>query len=264
MDKFLLGRYINGNSIIHRMDPRAKLLLSFYFIGIIFLCNNWETYGLLFLLTLIAIACSKINLGFFIKGVKPLIWLIIFTVILQLLFSTGGKMLWHWGIFSITTGGLQDAGMVFCRFILIIFMSTLLTLTTSPLEIADGLEAILMPLKKVGVPVYEISLMLSIALRFIPLLIDETTKIMNAQRSRGLNFDEGNILQRAKAIVPLMIPLFIGAFNRAEDLANAMEARGYQGGEGRSKYRIQKWNKTDTIAVIIFALVTVALIYLRN
>lgn len=264
MNKLILGRYIPGDSLIHRLDPRVKLLSCFYFIGIIFLCSNWETYLLMFLFTLMCIGCSKIKLDFFIKGVRPLIWLILFTVILQILFTGGDDVLFSWGIITISKFGVMNGLFIFCRFVLIIFMSTLLTLTTSPLALADAIETLLRPLEKIRFPAHEISLMLSIALRFVPTLMDETEKIMNAQRARGVDFNEGNLAQKMKAIVPLLIPLFVSSFNRAEDLAVAMEARGYKGGEGRSKYRLLKWKWPDTITVLIFVVLTVGLLYLRK
>lgn len=264
MSKLIFGRFIPGNSVIHRMDPRAKLLLSFYFIGIIFIANNWPTYVVLFAFTFAAIALSGVKWSFFINGVKPLIWLILFTVILQVLFSSGGgQVYWKWGIITISQFGLINGVYIFCRFVLIIFMSTLLTLTTPPLELSDAIEYILMPLKAVRFPVYEVALMLSIALRFVPTLMDETEKIMNAQRARGVDFGEGNIFQQMRAVVPLLIPLFVSSFNRAEDLATAMEARGYQGGEGRSKFRLLKWHNRDTWATVIFVILTGVLVYLR-
>lgn len=264
MSKFLLGRYINGDSLVHQMDARAKLALSIYFIAIIFLANNWATYGLLLILVLACVLLSKIKLGFFLRGVAAMIWLIIFTVLLQVFFTTGGHVYWYWGILNLTQVGLVRGAYVFCRFVLIIFMSTLLTLTTSPLEISDGLESLMKPLKYLKVPVYEIALMLSIALRFVPTLLDETQKIMNAQRSRGVNFGEGKLLDQIKAVIPLLIPLFVSAINRAEDLATAMEARGYRGGEGRTKYRQQVWQLKDSLALVVFGLVTVGLIFLRT
>lgn len=164
------------------------------------------------------------NGRFFINGVKPLIWLILFTVILQVLFSaSGGHVYFQWGIITISQLGLINGVYIFCRFVLIIFMSTLLTLTTPPLELSDAIEYLLMPLRAVHFPVYEVALMLSIALRFVPTLMDETEKIMNAQRARGVDFGEGNIFQQMRAVVPLLIPLFVSSFNRAEDLATAME-----------------------------------------
>ncbi len=263
MDKLIFGRYIPGDSLIHNMDPRAKLMTSFYFIGIIFLCNNWQSYLLMFTFTVAVIVLSKVSIKFFIRGVKPLIWLILFTVILQVLFTTGGREYFRFGIIAITELGLMNGAFIFCRFVLIIFMSTLLTLTTPPLALSDAIEYLLRPLKVVRFPAHEVSLMLSIALRFVPTLMDETEKIMNAQRARGVDFGEGNLAQRMKAIVPLLIPLFVSSFNRAEDLAIAMEARGYQGGEGRTKYRVLHWQGRDTLAVLMYALLTVALVYLR-
>ncbi|WP_348921687.1 energy-coupling factor transporter transmembrane component T family protein [Enterococcus rotai] len=264
MNKLIFGRYIPGESFIHTMDPRAKLLASFYFIGIIFLANNWQTYSILAIFTLFAIFLSKVNIRFFIRGIKPLIWLILFTVALQMLFTQGGTVYFSWGIFSITEFGVINGLFIFCRFVLIIFMSTLLTLTTPPLDLSDAIEYLLRPLKVVRFPVHEVSLMLSIALRFVPTLMDETEKIMNAQRARGVDFGEGNLVQKMKAVVPLLIPLFVSSFNRAEDLATAMEARGYQGGDGRTKYRILHWHITDTVVMLAFVVLTVLLIFLRS
>lgn len=264
MNKLIFGRYIPGDSIIHRLDPRVKLIASFYFIGIIFLANNWQSYLFLGVFTLGSILLSKVSIKFFIRGVKPLIWLILFTVALQMLFTTGGEVYWRWGIFSITEFGVMNGIFIFCRFILIIFMSTLLTLTTAPLELSDAIEYILRPLKVVRFPVHEVSLMLSIALRFVPTLMDETEKIMNAQRARGVDFGEGNLVQKMKAVIPLLIPLFVSSFNRAEDLATAMEARGYTGGEGRTKYRKLAWHARDTWVVVVFVAVTATLIFLKN
>ncbi|MER2179768.1 MAG: energy-coupling factor transporter transmembrane protein EcfT [Carnobacterium inhibens] len=264
MDKLIFGRYIPGDSWIHKLDPRAKLLGTVIFIGIIFLANNWMTYLLLLMFVLTAIRLSTIKLSFFINGVKPLIWLILFTVILQVLFTGGSTVYFDWGPIIISQEGLLNGIFIFCRFVLIIFMSTLLTLTTMPLSLTDAIEYLLRPLKVVKVPVYEIALMLSIALRFVPTLMDETEKIMNAQRARGVDFGEGNIFQQMKAIVPILIPLFVSSFNRAEELATAMEARGYKGGEGRTKYRQLQWASRDTVAMVGYAVLTVGLVVLRN
>ncbi|MGX7124849.1 energy-coupling factor transporter transmembrane component T family protein [Enterococcus viikkiensis] len=264
MNKLIFGRYIPGDSLIHRLDPRAKLVASFYFIGIIFLANNWQSYLFLAAFTLFAVFLSKISLSFFLRGVRPLIWLIVFTVALQMLFTRGGTLYWSWGVFSLSSYGIQNGLFIFCRFVLIIFMSTLLTLTTPPLSMSDAIESLLNPLKRFHLPVHEIALMLSIALRFVPTLMDETEKIMNAQRARGVDFNDGNLIQKVKAIVPLLIPLFVSSFNRAEDLATAMEARGYRGGEGRSKYRKLKWANRDTLVLVVFATATIILIFLRS
>ncbi|MCI3028424.1 MAG: energy-coupling factor transporter transmembrane protein EcfT [Desemzia incerta] len=264
MEKLIFGRYIPGNSWIHRLDPRAKLLSTIFFIFVIFLANNWQTYLTLFIFVLTAVLLSEIKMSFFINGIKPMIWLILFTVILQVLFTGGGEVYFQWGILMITSQGLMNGVFIFCRFVLIIFMSTLLTLTTMPLSLTDALEYLMRPLTALKVPVYEIALMLSIALRFVPTLMDETEKIMNAQRARGVDFGEGNVFQQMKAIVPLLIPLFVSSFNRAEELATAMEARGYSGGEGRTKFRKLDWSASDTLVMAVFVLMTGALVLLRT
>ncbi|MBR7927688.1 energy-coupling factor transporter transmembrane protein EcfT [Aerococcaceae bacterium zg-ZUI334] len=263
LDKLLLGRYIQSDSFIHRLDPRTKLLGSFYFIGIIFLANNLWGYGLLILFTFLAIALTGIKLSYFINGVKPMIWLILFTVVFQIFFTIGGEVYFQWGPIVITSLGVINAIYIFLRLVLIIMMSTILTLTTAPLELADGIEHMLRPLEKIGFPSHEIALMLSIALRYVPTLIDEAQKIMNAQRSRGVEFDQGSFIQRMKAVVPVLVPLFVSAFNRAEEMATAMEARGYRGGEGRTKFRQLQFTRQDFWVVLAFIIVTVALIALR-
>ncbi|MBF6625270.1 energy-coupling factor transporter transmembrane protein EcfT [Aerococcaceae bacterium zg-BR9] len=263
LDKILLGRYIQSDSFIHRLDPRTKLIGSFYFIGIIFLANNLWGYGLLMLFTFLAIALTGIKLSYFINGVKPMIWLILFTVVFQIFFTTDGDVYFQWGPILITSLGVLNAVYIFLRLVLIIMMSTILTLTTAPLELADGIEHLLRPLEKVGFPSHEIALMLSIALRYVPTLIDEAQKIMNAQRSRGVEFDQGSFIQRMKAVVPVLVPLFVSAFNRAEEMATAMEARGYRGGEGRTKFRQLQFTRRDLWVVVAFLLVTIVLIALR-
>lgn len=264
MENMIIGRYIPGDSWIHRLDPRAKLLGAMFFILIIFLANNWITYALLFVLTMLAVHVSELGFSFFIKGVRPLIGLILFTVLLQIFFTAGETVYFSWGIFILTKEGIINGIFIFVRFLLIIFMSTLMTLTTMPLSLTDALEALMKPLKLIKIPVHEIALMLSIALRFVPTLMDETEKIMNAQRARGTDFGEGSLIQQMKAVVPLLVPLFISSFNRAEELATAMEARGYKGGEGRTKYRLLKWQMRDTAAMGILAVVAVALLVLRT
>ena len=264
MEKLIFGRYIPGNSFIHQLDPRAKLLGAIWFIVIIFLANNWLTYVALILFVLMAVKLSEISPRFFINGVRPLIWLILFTVILQMLFTSGQTIWFRFGPVVISQEGVLNGVFIFFRFVLIIFMSTILTLTTMPLSLTDAIEYLLRPLNAIKVPVHEIALMLSIALRFVPTLMDETEKIMNAQRARGIDFGEGNIYQQMKAIVPLLIPLFVSSFNRAEELATAMEARGYQGGEGRTKYRQLDWVSRDTTVMVAFALLSGVLYILRG
>ncbi|GFH41088.1 energy-coupling factor transporter transmembrane component T family protein [Lactococcus insecticola] len=260
MDKLIIGRYIPGESLIHRMDPRSKLLAMFAFVVIIFLANDVIGYGILAVFTFVGVALSQIKLSYFLKGLRPMLGLILFTVIFQMLFTTGGDVLFQVWILKITTYSVQNAFYIFMRFVLIIFMSTLLTLTTPPLTLADGIETGLAPLKKIKVPVHEIGLMLSISLRFIPTLMDDTTMIMNAQKARGMDFGEGNLVQKVKSVIPILIPLFVSSFRRADDLAIAMESRGYQGGEGRTKYRVLKWHLIDTVLLVSLAVLAAALI----
>lgn len=262
-DKLLLGRYIEIESPIHRLDPRTKLIGSLVFIMIIFLADHWLAYLLLTALVILAVILSKIDLKFFMNGLKPMIWLILFTVVFQLFFTGGGEILFQWGILKVTTLGLINSAFMFIRLVLIIMASTLLTLTTGPLELTDGIEHLLRPLAKVGFPSHEIALMLSIALRYVPTLMDEAEKIMNAQRARGVEFDQGSFLDRVKSMVPILVPLFVSAFNRAEEMAIAMEARGYQGGEGRTKYRQLAYGKGDVIFVLVFLLAIIALLALK-
>ncbi|MDZ7835253.1 MAG: energy-coupling factor transporter transmembrane component T [Alkalibacterium sp.] len=264
MDKLIFGRYIPGDSLIHRLDPRTKLMGAIWFIIIIFLANNWISYAALIVFVFTAVKLSEINPKFFINGVKPLIWLILFTVILQILFTSGQSIWFRFGPVVISEEGVLNGVFIFFRFVLIIFMSTILTLTTMPLSLTDAIEFLLRPFAAVKVPVHEIALMLSIALRFVPTLMDETEKIMNAQRARGIDFGEGNIYEQMKAIVPLLIPLFVSSFNRAEELATAMEARGYKGGEGRTKYRQLSWESRDTMVMVAFGALSVLLFILRT
>lgn len=263
MNKLLFGRYIPQASFVHRMDPRAKLVLSFLYVIIIFFANNWWIYTLMAIVAILSIWASKIKPKLFVEGVMPLIWIIVFTMVIQIFFGTGGQMYWHWGIFSITSLGILNAAYIFVRFTLIILISTLLTLSTSPIQLSDAIESLLRPLTKLHFPVYEVALMLSIALRFVPTLMDETETIMNAQRARGVDFGTGNLFTRIKKIIPILIPLFVSAFNRAEDLATAMEARGYQGGSGRTKYRLLKWGIRDSIATLVYLLMAVIVLAIR-
>ncbi|MDO1604527.1 energy-coupling factor transporter transmembrane protein EcfT [Lactobacillus sp. YT155] len=263
MNKLIVGRYIPGNSIIHNLDPRAKFIGTFYFIGIIFLANSWYTYLPLFLFVLFALKLSNVPMSFFFKGLRPLMWLILFTVILQVFFTPGEQIFWQWWIFSLSWQSIINGTYIFVRFVLIVFFSTLLTLTTTPVELSDAIEAVMKPLKVVRFPVTQVALMLSIALRFVPQLMDQTTKIMNAQRARGVDFGTGSIMKRIKSFIPLLIPLFVSSFSIAYDLSIAMESRGYQGGENRTKYRELIWQRNDTLMVVTFVLITLLLAYLR-
>ncbi|HFI0415849.1 TPA: energy-coupling factor transporter transmembrane protein EcfT [Streptococcus suis] len=264
MDKLILGRYIPGNSMIHRLDPRSKLLAMFAFLLLIFWANNLITNVLIIAFVFAMVLLSQIRLSFFINGLKPMIGIILFTTFFQVFFTPGASVLWEFWIFKVSIEGLQQALIIFIRFVLIIFFSTLLTLTTTPLSLADGIESGLAPLKRLKVPVHEIGLMLSMSLRFVPTLMDDTTRIMNAQRARGVDFNEGNLIQKVNSVIPILIPLFASSFKRADALATAMEARGYHGGEGRTKYRVLEWNLPDTCAVIVMILLGVTLYVLKS
>lgn len=264
MDKLILGRYIPGDSIIHRLDPRSKLLAMFLFLIIIFWANNLVTNLILLVFVMGIVLLSKVKLSFFIGGLKPMIGIILFTTLFQVFFTSGQTVLWKFWFLTITLEGLKQASIIFMRFVLIIFFSTLLTLTTMPLALADGVEAGLAPLKYLKVPVHEIGLMLSMSLRFVPTLMDDTTRIMNAQRARGVDFGEGSIVQKVKSVIPILIPLFASSFKRAYALATAMEARGYQGGEGRTKYRVLKWRRADSCAILIMVLLGASLYFLKK
>ena len=264
MDNMILGRYIPGDSIIHRLDPRSKLLAMFLLIVISFWANNPITNLLLFVVTGIFISLSGVPLSFFIKGLRSMFFLIAFTTIFQLFFISGGQVLWEIGFIKITSHGIEQAGIIFCRFVLIIFFSTLLTLTTMPLSLATAVESLSSPLKRFKVPVHEIGLMLSMSLRFVPTLMDDTIRILNAQKARGVDFGEGSIIQKVKAMIPILIPLFATSLKRADSLATAMEARGYQGGVGRSQYRQLSWMRKDSIALILISLLGILLFILKS
>lgn len=262
MDRLILGQYIPGNSLIHRLDPRTKLLSAMWFILLIFLASNFWSYALLASIVLLAAFISEIPLSYYINGLKPLTFLILLTVSLQLLFSQGEVIVFELGWIQITQEGIINAVKIIIRFVLIVFMSTILTLTTTPLEIADGIESLLKPLKRLNLPVEEIALVLSIALRFVPTLMEETEKIMNAQRSRGVEFNVGSLMERMKKIIPLLIPLFISSIDRADQLATAMTARGYQGGDQRTKLRELNWTQMDYLVFALFGGLTLILILL--
>lgn len=264
MNNMILGRYIPGDSPIHRLDPRTKLLAAFYYIAIVFLANNWQSYLFLGMVTIAIIPLAQVSWRFFLRGLLPILFLIVFTVLLQVLFTTGGHVYWHWGWLTISSLGLTNAAFIFIRLVLIIFMSTLLTLTTPSLSLADAVESLLKPLRKLHFPVTEVALMLSIALRFVPTLMDQTTKTMNAQRARGVDFGSGGLIKQVKSIVPLFIPLFVSAFSMADDLATAMEARGYNDGEHRTRYRVLRYGRGDILTAVVMVLLTVGLIVLRK
>lgn len=251
-----LGQYFPGKSLIHRLDPRVKLVLTIAFIIVLFMCRGFIPYAIMsaFLFTVILI--TGINMRLIFKSLRPIIILLAFTAILNVFYTNSGTEIFRIGSISVTTGGIYTALFMVIRIVLLVAGTfVMLTYTTSPIMLTDGLESLLSPLKKIKFPVHELSMMMSIALRFIPTLIEETDKIMSAQKSRGASFDTGSIVQRAKALIPVLVPLFINAFKRAEDLALAMECRCYHGGEGRVRMRVLKLSSIDFYACAVSAVV---------
>ncbi|QTL49742.1 energy-coupling factor transporter transmembrane component T family protein [Priestia aryabhattai] len=264
MNSIIIGKYVPGHSVVHRMDPRAKLLLVFAYVLIVFLANNPIGYAFLGVYTLAIVAMSKVPVSFILRGLKPVLFIIIITFLLHIFMTKEGPLLFEWGWLSVYKGGLIQGILISLRFLFLILITTMLTLTTTPIEVTDGMESLLNPFKKLKLPVHELALMMSISLRFIPTLMEETDKIIKAQTARGVDFSSGPITDRLKAVVPLLVPLFIGSFKRAEELAIAMEARGYKGGEGRTKYRQLKWGSIDTIMLLLLLAVAVVLVLIRT
>lgn len=264
MQSMIIGQYVPKNSIIHQLDPRSKIIGIFIFVLIIFLANNITTYFILAAFTLCTVFLSKVPFTFILRGLRPILWVILFTFVIHLLMTKEGAIIYQLGPIDIYEEGLRQGIYIAFRLLFLIMLTTLLTLTTTPIEITDGFESLLSPFKRFGVPAHELALMMSISLRFIPTLMQETEKIMKAQSARGVDFTQGSIKERFNAIIPLLIPLFISSFKRAEDLAMAMEARGYKGGEGRTKLRELKWNVKDTTVLILICLLTLLLFGFRN
>lgn len=263
-NSMIIGQYVPSNSFVHRLDPRTKITIIFFFVLIVFFANTFFSYALLAAFALFSMFSTKIPIRFIIKGLTPVWFLIIFTFILHLIVTKEGAVLFNIFNFKVHTGGVIQGAAISLRFFLLILVTSLLTLTTTPMEITDAIEDMLHPLKRVKFPIHELALMMSISLRFIPTLMQETDKISKAQASRGVDFRTGPIKQRVKAVVPLLIPLFVSAFKRAEELAMAMESRGYQGGEGRTKLRELKIGKSDIVVYILFIVVIIGLFYTRS
>ena len=259
-----LGQYFPGNSIIHRLDPRTKLIMLVVYIVALFMATGWSAYAVLFAALVWVIQVSTIPVKSIIKSMKPLVVILIFTGLLNLFLTQEGKLLVDFWVITIYSGGVSRAAMMVARILMLITCTFLLTYTTSPIALTDGLEALMTPLKKVGVPVHELSMMMCIALRFIPTLIEETDKIMCAQKARGADFENGSLMDRAKALIPILVPLFISAFRRADELATAMECRCYQGGEGRTKMKLLRYHREDFIAFGLGAGLVFAVVMLAN
>lgn len=242
-----LGQYYASGSPLHRLDPRTKILGTILFLVEVFLIKDFVGFGVCAAVVLTVVAMSRVPLLYILRGLKPIFIILLFTFFLNV-FMVDGKILWQWGFLHVTDQGLYRATFMAIRLILIIIGSSLLTFTTTPIALTDGIERLLRPMAAIGLPAHEIAMMMSIALRFIPLLLEETDKIMKAQQARGADFESGHILRRAKALLPILIPLFLSAFRIAEDLAMAMESRCYRGGKGRTRMKPMRFAARDAIA----------------
>ena len=257
-----LGQFFPGDSLLHRLDPRTKIVLLFFFLAAIFVFDSPLAYAALTAFTAALIAVSRVPLLLMLKALKPLSWIIAFTFVIHLV-STPGDAFFHVWIFDLTWQGAAKGFFIALRLALLILLSALLTYTTSPLALTDALETLMQPAKRVGVPAHEIAMMMTIALRFVPTLIEEADKIMKAQQARGADFTEGSVIERVKGFVPVLVPLFISAFRRADDLALAMEARCYRGGVGRTQMKALRISSIDYVAYAFGALFFAALAALK-
>ncbi len=256
-----LGQYFPGDSLAHRLDPRTKLMLTVLYIVILFCATSFVSYGLVAALLVMGIKVSGVAPKALVRGLKPILFIICFTAVLNLFYTPGDELASFW-IFTITKQGVATAFFMVLRITMLIMGTFLLTYTTSPIALTDGLEYLLGPLKKLKVPVHELAMIMSIALRFIPTLIEETDKIMSAQKARGADFESGSLLDRARALVPILVPLFISAFRRADELAVAMECRCYHGGEGRTKLHVLRYQARDYLVLLAYAAVLAAVLIL--
>lgn len=248
-----LGQYYNADSVIHKLDPRTKIVGTFVFIISLFIFRSFLATAVAAIFLISMIKLSKVPFSYMVRGMKSIVFILLITVIFNMFLTPGIPVFTIWN-FSITDEGLKIAIFTAIRLVFLIIGSSLMTLTTTPNNLTDGLESLMSPLKIFRVPVHEVAMMMSIALRFIPILMEETDKIMKAQEARGADFESGNILERAKALIPILVPLFVSAFRRANDLAMAMEARCYRGGEGRTKMKPLSYNRRDYVAYGVFAL----------
>ncbi|MFR1724206.1 energy-coupling factor transporter transmembrane component T family protein [Emergencia timonensis] len=257
-----LGQYYAGESVIHRLDPRIKIIGTILFIAELFIVHDFIGFAFCGAALAIIVGVSKVPPAFILRGLKPILLIIIFTFCLNI-FMVDGRVIWQWGFLKITVEGIYTAAFMGLRLVLLIIGSSLLTLTTKPISLTDAIERLLRPLNRIGVPTHEIAMMMSIALRFIPTLLEETDKIMKAQQARGADFESGNILSRAKSLIPILVPLFVSAFRIAQDLAMAMEARCYRGGKGRTRMHEMKFAGRDVAAMITLGVFLVVIILER-
>jgi len=251
LSNITLGQYYPVDSVVHRLDPRTKLLLTIAFIVAVFLAKSWVGYLILFAFVVLSARLANVPLKMLFRGLKPLRMILIITFLLNLFFTSGDTVWVSFWIIRITKEGVLQALFYSLRLVFLVVGTSLLTLTTSPVALADAMEILLGPLKKIHFPVHELAMMMTIALRFVPTLLEEADKIMKAQMARGADFESGNLISRAKAMVPLLVPLFVSAFRRASDLAMAMESRCYHGGEGRTRLRVLKYSTNDAVAALV-------------
>lgn len=259
-----LGQYFPGNTVAHRLDPRTKILLVLFYIVALFCAQGVVTYVLLALCLAICVRISHVGIRQLVRGLKPVLFIMIFTGVLNLFFTPGGRNLVEWGVIRISEQGLHNAVFMVLRIMLLIMGTFLMTYTTSPISLTDGLERLLNWMKRFHVPVHELAMMMSIALRFIPTLIEETDKIMSAQKARGADFESGSLIQKAKALIPILVPLFISAFRRADELATAMECRCYHGGEGRTRLHVLRYEGRDITALCLGGAIMVGVIVMSR
>ena len=259
-----LGQFFPGDTVAHKLDPRTKILLVMLYIIALFCANSVLTYALMALVLAVCVRISRVGIRALVRGLKPVLFILIFTCVLNLLFTPGDHYLVEWGILHISKEGIRNAVFMVLRIMLLIMGTFLMTYTTSPIALTDGLERLLNWMKRFHVPVHEVAMMMSIALGFIPTLIEETDKIMSAQKARGADFDSGGLVQKAKALIPILVPLFISAFRRADELATAMECRCYHGGEGRTRLHVLRYQRRDYLALVFGVLITAWVIVLRQ
>ncbi|MHA5221334.1 energy-coupling factor transporter transmembrane component T family protein [Dysosmobacter sp. Phy] len=259
-----LGQYFPGDTVAHRLDARTKILLVMLYIIALFCAKSFTAYALLAAVLAVCVRVSRVGLRSLVRGLKPVLFIIVFTGLLNLFFTPGERYVLEWGFLRVSDTGLRNAVFMVLRIMLLIMGTFLMTYTTSPISLTDGLERLLNWMKRLRVPVHELAMMMSIALRFIPTLIEETDKIMSAQKARGADFESGGLIQKAKALIPILVPLFISAFRRADELATAMECRCYHGGEGRTKLRVLRYEARDYVALTAGAVILAAVIVMRN
>ena len=261
LNDITLGQYYPAKSILHRCDPRIKLILTFVYLIVIFLIKSYAGFAILLAFTVLAVIVSDVPVRYVLKGLKPVVFIVVLTLIVNIFFTNGGTTVLKLAFIRITDQGIDNALRLAIKLILLIVSASLLTLTTTPILLTDGLEKLMSPLKKIGFPAHEIAMMMTIALRFIPTLLEEMDKIIKAQSSRGADFNSGGLLARAKSYVPVLVPLFVSAFRRADELATAMEARCYRGGHGRTRMRQLKFTGADLIvSLVTFSFMAILLI----